>query len=342
LQSRIQGTRHAIKFISGFVLALLKVRSSNLSKIALAFETSVEFLSTYRQIQRFLGNLRRVKIDYLGLLKIEGKLKVAIDRTEWKFGKVWINILTVSVVYKRVAIPILWQMRSRKGNASAAEHIEIIKQFIVEVGQERIERVFGDREFASQELIEFLLKEQIDFGLRLKVSHLANGLSFKKRWRNLQERVKLKGKKAVEVFGLEVYVSCVKLNKDGRTEYLIVASGAANKDALAEYKFRWGIETMFGCLKSRGFELEETHLTEADKISKLLMLLALALSLAILMGEIKTLITRKVLMKLKNNGRYAKSLFRIGLDALQNILFNIKLPDKLKTFNNLIDLLSCA
>jgi hypothetical protein len=28
--------------------------------------------------------LKTVKIDYLGLLKITGKLKVAIDRTEWK------------------------------------------------------------------------------------------------------------------------------------------------------------------------------------------------------------------------------------------------------------------
>ncbi len=121
-----------------------------------------------------------------------------------------------------------------------------------------------------------------------------------------------------------------------------MASRARNKDALAEYKLRWGIETMFGCLKSRGFELEETHLTDTDKISKLLMLLALALCLAILTGEIKIQITRTVRMKLKNNGRYAKSLFRIGLDALQNILFNIKLPDKIKTFNILLDLLSCA
>ncbi len=342
MQSRIQGTKHAIKFISGFVLAVLKVRSSNLAKIAVAFETSVEFLSTYRQIQRFLSNLKTVKIDYPGLLKMSGKLKVAIDRTEWKFGKVWINILTVSVVYKRVAIPIVWQTLGRKGNAGAAEHIEIIRKFISEVGKQRIERIFGDREFGSQELLEFLLAEQIDFGIRLKVSHLANGVSFKKRWRNLKQRVKLKGKKAVEVFGLEVYVSCVKLKKGERTEYLIVASGEANKDALAEYKLRWGIETMFGCLKSRGFELEETHLTEAGKISKLLTLLALALCLAILMGEIKTEITRKVLMKLKNNGRYAKSLFRIGLDALQNILFNIKIPDKIKTFNILLNLLSCA
>ncbi len=318
------------------------MRSSNLSKIAVAFETSVEFLSTYRQIQRFLGNLKPVKIDYLRLLKMSGKLKVAIDRTEWKFGKVWINILTVSVVYKGVAIPLMWQTTSQKGNARASEHRQIIERLIAEIGKERIEAIYGDREFASQELFSFLLAERIDFRIRLKTSHLAGGMSFKTRWRNLPERVKLRGKVKVEVFGLKVYISCVKLKKGDKTEYLIVASGAKSKNALAEYKIRWAIETMFGCLKSRGFEMEETHLTDTRKISKLLMLLALALCLAMLTGEIKTQITRTVKMKLKNNGRYAKSLFRIGLDALQNVLFNIKIPDKLKTFNNLIDLLSCA
>ncbi len=323
-------------------MALLKVRSSNLSKIAVAFETSVEFLSTYRQIQRFFGNLKTVKIDYLGLLKISGKVKVAIDRTEWKFGKVWVNILTVSVIYQRLAIPIIWQTTSRKGNAKALEHLQIIKRLIAEIGKQRIAEIYGDREFASYELISFLLAERIDFRIRLKASHLADGMSFKTRWRNLSERVKLRGKVKVGVFGLNLYVSCVKLTKAGRTEYLIVASGEKSKDALAEYKVRWAIETMFGCLKSRGFEMEETHLTDAKKINKLLMLLALALCLVMLMGEIKTEITKAVKMKLKNNGRYAKSLFRIGLDALQNILFNIKLPDQFKAFNNLIDLLSCA
>jgi len=342
LQSRIQGTKHAIKFISQFVLAVLKVRSSNLSKIAVAVETGVEFLSTYRQIQRFLGNLKTIRIDYPGLLKMSGKLQVAIDRTEWKFGKVWINILTVSVVYKRVAIPMVWQTVNRKGNARALEHLQIIKRLIAEIGKGRIQAIYGDREFASQELFSFLLAERIDFRIRLKTSHLAGGMSFQRRWRNLPARIKLRGKVGVEVFGLNLYVSCVKWKKGSKIEYLIVASGTAGKNALAEYKVRWAIETMFGCLKSRGFEMEETHLTDPKKINKLLMLLALALCLAILTGEIKTEMTRTVRMKLKNNGRYAKSLFRIGLDALQNILFNIKLPDKIKTFNNLIDLLSCA
>jgi hypothetical protein len=45
----------------------------------------------------------------------------------------------------------------------------------------------------------------------------------------------------------------VKYQKDGKTEYLIVASKEQNKYAIEEYKVWWQIETMFGCLKSRGF-----------------------------------------------------------------------------------------
>ncbi len=342
LKQRIQGSRHAIKFIAGFVLALIQVRSSNLAKVAVAVETEVEVSSTYRQIQRFLSNAGEVKIDYLGLMKIKGKVKLAIDRTEWKFGAVWINILTLSVVYQQVAIPVRWQVVNQKGNASAVEHIEIIKQFIALFGKERIDQILGDREFGSRQLLEFLLKEEIDFLIRLKENHLAGGISFKKRWKNMAERVKLHGKVKVEVFGLEVYVSCVKLKKGKKSEYLIVASRIRNNQALAQYKWRWRIETMFGCLKSRGFELEETHLTNPEKISKLMMMLGLALCLAMLMGNIQVVILKRVALKLKNNGRYAKSLFRIGLDALQNILFNLKTPDKQRCFNIWLNLLSCA
>lgn len=323
-------------------MAVLKTRTSNLAKVAAAVETEVEIASTYRQIQRFLDNQNKVCIDYLRLLNITGKVVVAIDRTEWKFGKVWINILTVSVVYRQVAIPVIWQVTGQKGNARAFEHIAIIGRFIEEFGKQRIARLVADREFGSRELFEFLIKEEIDFLIRLKVSHLADGVSFGKRWRNLSERVKLKGKRAVKVFGLEIYVSAVKLKRGGKSEYLIVAARSRNNQALTEYKLRWRIETMFGCLKSRGFGMEETHLTHPRKISKLMMILGLALCLAMLMGEIQVEKLKRVEMRLKNNGRYAKSLFRIGLDTLQNILFNLKISDKRKCFSILLNLLSCA
>jgi Transposase DDE domain len=138
---------------------------------------------------------------------------------------------------------------NHKGNATAVEHVEIINRFVEEFGVERIQRVYGYREFSSYQLIAYLIKNRIDFHIRLKTSHKTAGKSFLQMWKNVSERVKLRGKVKIKVFGLEIYVSCVKLNKSGKTEYLIVARKAENKYALEEYKVRWQIETMFGCLK---------------------------------------------------------------------------------------------
>jgi hypothetical protein len=342
LEENIQGSRHARKFIAQFVSALLKTRTSNLVKIANAFDSPAESNSVYRQIQRFLKNENEVSIDCLKVLKLDGKLKILIDRTEWKFGKTWVNILTLSVAYKNMAIPVLWEVVNHKGNATAFEHTAIIKKFVAEFGVSRIWRVYADREFGSFELFAYLIENKIDFHIRLKTSHKSGGRSFLQIWRTAAEKVKLRGKVKIEVFGLELFVSCVKYQKDGKTEYLIVASKQQNKYAIEEYKVRWQIETMFGCLKSRGFNFEETHLTMPEKISKLLMLLGLGLSLAMLMGKFQVEISKQVKMKLKKNKRYAKSLFRIGLDVLQNVLFNFNKPKKNKQLQAFIELLSCA
>lgn len=343
LASSITGTRHALKLICQFVTALVQVRSSNLVKIANAIETQAESESVYRQIQRFFSNDRAVAVDFLKLMKLDGKLKLALDRTEWKFGSSWINILCLSVCYRQVTIPLLCEVLTQKGNATAERHVGIIKRFVAQFGRPRIERIYADREFGSRELFEYLEEEQIDFHIRLKANHLAGGeKSFRRMWRNAAERVKLKGRIRVAVFGVEVYVSCVKYKKEGKTQYLIVASRERSKDAIEEYKVRWQIETMFGCLKSRGFNFEETHLTMPAKIAKLLMLLGLGLYLAILMGEVQVDKLKRAELKLKKNKRLAKSLFRIGLDALQNVLFNRGKKRKEKQLEAFIDLLSCA
>lgn len=342
LQESIQGSRHAIKFIARFVEALLKTRTSNLVKIAQAIDSPAEADSVYRQIQRFLKNENQVSIDYLKLLRLRGKLKILIDRTEWKFGETWVNILTLSVAYKQVAIPVLWEVVNRKGNATAAQHTALLKRFVAEFGAAPIERVYADREFGAYQLFAYLIGEGIDFHIRLKTSHKSAGKSFLKIWKNVSERVKLRGKVKIEVFGLEVFVSLIKYQKGGQTEYLIVASCQKNKYAIEEYKTRWQIETMFGCLKSRGFNFEETHLTQPEKIGKLLMLLGLGLCLAMLMGEFQVEVLKKAEMKIKKNKRYAKSLFRIGLDALQNLLFNHQRRRKYRQLQLFIHLLSCA
>ncbi|MCS3705879.1 hypothetical protein GGP62_000854 [Salinibacter ruber] len=50
------------------------------------------------------------------------------------------------------------------------------------------------------------------------------------------------------------------------------------------YRKRWEIETLFAALKSRGFGLEDTHMTEPDRIRKLLGVLAVTYSWTRLIG----------------------------------------------------------
>lgn len=55
---------------------------------------------------------------------------------------------------------------------------------------------------------------------------------------------------------------------------------------VAWYAVRWTMETLFGCLKSRGFNFEDTHLVKAERLSKMLALLALAFAWTYRTGEL--------------------------------------------------------
>ncbi len=62
--------------------------------------------------------------------------------------------------------------------------------------------------------------------------------------------------------------------------------GAPQTGAIDAYADRWQVETLFGCLKSRGFNLEETHLTDPKRLAKLMGLLALAFAWTCRTGEL--------------------------------------------------------
>jgi hypothetical protein len=84
------------------------------------------------------------------------------------------------------------------------------------------------------------------------------------------------------VWGCEVYVVGMKL-EDG--DFLIVVSSDSPTTILEDYANRWEIETLFGCLKTRGSCFEDTHLTAGERINKLVALLALASTWTHLTGE---------------------------------------------------------
>ena len=122
----------------------------------------------------------------------------------------------------------------------------------------QVSYVCGDREFIGQDWLTYLMIEpEIPFRLRIKADHkIGNGqksLAASIIFAHLQigQSEVLSGKRWV--WGRSVYVSALRL-EDG--ELLIVISNDSPRTAIADYANRWGIESLFGMFKTRGFNLE--------------------------------------------------------------------------------------
>lgn len=77
-------------------------------------------------------------------------------------------------------------------------------------------------------------------------------------------------RRIVKVNGQLCYLSASKvLNNKGIVELQLIVSFSKPEDAQELYKERWQIETAFKALKTSGFNIEDTHLTDVDRIEKL-------------------------------------------------------------------------
>jgi hypothetical protein len=88
--------------------------------------------------------------------------------------------------------------------------------------------------------------------------------------------------------------------------------------ALASYHQRWTIETLFANLKTKGFNLEDTHITDPEKLSTLL---ALTVTLCVETGVAEA---RLRPIHIKKHGRRAWSLFALGVGVLRKIIVSAK------------------
>lgn len=101
---------------------------------------------------------------------------------------------------------------------------------------------------------------------------------------------------------------------------MIIASLKPDNEALLRYKDRWQIETMFKGLKSSGFNVEDTHLTDLDRISKMVAALSVAFIWAYRVGIYRSGHIKPI--QIKKHGRKAYSYFKYGLIFLAQALLN--------------------
>lgn len=313
------------------VILIIQTGTVSLWRLAGHVDTRAKTLSIHRRFERFFqfvrldeGCVARLIVHIMGL---SGKpWHLALDRTNWKFGCSHINILMLGIIHEKVCIPLFWVLLDKAGNSNAGERTELMSKLNKAFPDHPIASLSGDREFIGERWMSWLESQGIPFVLRLKEnmhvwneSHVPVKLSIHaSRLRKRQSRT-LKGTWYLGRDPLKattpIKVAMMRL-KTG--EMLIVAASRIRiNTALPTYRNRWGIETLFSALKTRGLGLEDTHMTNPHKLATLMSVLAIAFCLAYKTGLWAARIRPP---RLKSHGRLQRSTFAMGLNAFRKAL----------------------
>ena len=315
--------------LSWLALLIMQHGTISLWRLAAYVVSAAQTTSVQRRFYRFFQFVRldgthsaRVVVELLGL---SGKPWVlAIDRTNWDFGKTTINILMISVSWNGTGIPLLWTLLPTAGNSATSDRTELLDRLRAAFPDMKIAALMGDREFVGDAWMAYLQRQNIPFILRLRenqyvlrAGYVALPISVIAQHLKVGAKMIVKGNcrlgRANETLSAPVRLVITRLASG---ELLALACSGRARHALARYRQRWTIETMFGNLKTKGFALEATHLTDPNKLCTLLALLAFAVALTVKTGVARA---RLQTIPIKKHGRRAWSLFALGLQTLRKI-----------------------
>lgn len=321
LAESLQCNLARLKCLSLLISAVMQHRTVNLTILATTNDgKSCSNESRYRRFQDFflkfalcLPSVGRFILQRIP--KPPGGYVLAMDRTNWEFGRNTINFLAISIIAGKVSIPVVWTVLPKKtkgGNSNTKQRINLTKKLLKILPASHVHVLTMDREFTGQQWLAWLDENDLGYVVRIKMNTRVG-------WRYAIDRAKLKGRKASkqhDVFGLDLFFASKVMKKDGRATHLLVVSNRfQGKEALKIYRMRWGIERLFGHLKKNGFDLEATHMTDARKLEKLFAVVALAFLLSFAWGS--DLRAEKQRVSAQSN---RKSLFRLGLEDILRLL----------------------
>ena len=338
--------RARVRLLARFLVALIACRSVCLYRLAAALPGEAKTLSHFRRLQRFVAHfdldtaaLARLVLTLSGLC---APFALAMDRTNWRLGKTELNLLVLAVVHRGVAFPVFWSVLAKSGNSNLAERKALLGRFVAVFGKQSIAYLLADREFCGRAFAAWLQKEGIGFVVRVRGNVRMTNARGQVRtaralfWNQKSGQALPLGRR--HVFGgkpLALYVAGMRLPQG---DFAIVISDT--EEALLErYGRRWGIETLFSCLKRRGFDLEGTHLTRPERLERLLAVLALAFVWAYVSGA---WLYEQQPWRVKKHGRLARSLFRAGLDWLQRLFLPLCGGTSPSEFDRVVRFLSCT
>ncbi len=270
---------------------MLDVRSANLMDLAAALPRAAERLDMrYQWISRLLGNplidVDAVMAPYgrevLARLAADGRRVVLIiDQTQATERH---QLVMVAARVGGRALPLAWRVKTTHGAIGFAEQRAALEAVagLLPAGVEPV--LMGDRFYGTPDLIAWCRQRGWGWRLRLKQDLLvfegggeATLAACFAAGAHLLRGVELTEKRAA------THVAMV--HEPGHpAPWIIALSEAPTVHRAFDYGLRWGIEAMFSDFKTRGFGLEDSHIRRPERLSRLILVMALALFWAVSPG----------------------------------------------------------
>lgn len=196
-------------------------------------------------------------------------------------------VLMVSLRVGERALPLAWTAEAGMANIGFSGQRPLLEHVCGWLPAGARVMLSADRFYPSVALFDWLHEQGWHYRLRLKNNLLVDvGHGEDCTTGALAHGVRERYFSGVRLFACGVTTNLGILHDVGHPEPWIIAMDATpTRTRVLDYGARWAIEPLFSDLKGRGFHLEHSQLQHADRLERLLLMMALAVYWCVALGQ---------------------------------------------------------
>jgi DDE family transposase len=319
--------RHLIT-LAALIRGIVSSQSTQLPHIAAHVPNGTKPESRVKRFARWVDNAHILEevyfLPYAGVLLRHLALQTLVLVMDGSGVGRGCTALMLHVVYKGRALPLAWRVRQApKGHFPEDLHIAVV-ELMCEVIPKGAKVVFlGDGEFDGTALQDTLNKMGWSYVCRTAMSTTAtwDGQTFRLDTLGACLKpgrlIELKDVYCTQAAYGPIMVLCCWAKGYQEPLYLI-SNMATAEEAYRLYQKRFRIETFFSDQKSRGFHIHKSHLSDVQRLSRLLIAACLAYIWVVYLGALCEKEQWRAIIH--RTQRCDLSLFQLGLRFLEYLL----------------------
>ncbi|MCP4269977.1 MAG: transposase, partial [Candidatus Brocadiaceae bacterium] len=237
--------------------------------------------------------------------------------------------LLIGLYYHGTVLPLVWKtLKGKKGHVKGDFQKKLLEEVYSQFRYHKHVVVLGDAEFSNQPVITWCQLVNWDFVFRFQSNYYVylNAEDIASTAKELGEMVSIVAGEVKQWEKVEFTTAhrmkkltvTIHWDEDAEEPVYLISTLSADFCPHLIYEKRYAIETLFGNNKSRGFQLNRTHMTTPKHIDRLI--LAIAIATCITMGIGTHLIVSGQSKLVDRTDRRDLSLFQIGWRWIYRLL----------------------